>query len=218
MKLKHRCVIFDLDGTLVDTLGDIAASMNRSLKLHLFPELRTEEYKEKVGWGIRRLAYLSLPESARKDETVAAVAADAARFYAENPLGHSRPYPGIPALLGALRQMKVKAAVITNKPDPAAQLIIGGLFPQDTFCHVQGEITGRPRKPDPACVWDLMVELNLNPADVIIAGDSEVDIETALASGCYPLGVAWGYRSREIIIDAGARRVIEKPEELLDLF
>ena len=215
--MKHKGVIFDLDGTLVDTLGDIAASMNRALNLRGFPEHAAEDYRDKVGWGIKRLAYLILPEEARQEETVAQVAADASRFYAEVPLVYSRPYPGIPELVAVLRQKKIKTAVLTNKPDPTAQKVIAGLFPAFSFNCVQGEISGKPRKPDPTCVWDLLVDLDLTPANVVFIGDSEVDMEIAAASGCYALGVSWGYRSRETIANAGARRIIEKPEELLEL-
>lgn len=216
MKQKHSGVIFDLDGTLVDTLGDIAASMNRSLKLHGFPELPAEEYREKVGWGIEHLAFLALPEEARQDKLAVMVAADASGFYAETPLVYSRPYPGIPELIGALRQKKIKTAVLTNKPDLTAQKVISGLFQAGSFDYVQGEVTGDKRKPDPACVWELLVELDLTPASVVIAGDSEIDMKTALDSGCFAIGVSWGYRSRETLIRAGARHIIEDPLELLD--
>jgi len=218
MKLKHRGVIFDLDGTLIDTLEDIAFSMNRALKLHGFPELPAEQYRERVGWGIKQLAYLCLGEDVRNDETAAMIASDASRFYAEAPLVHTLPYPGIIELVNALRQKKVKTAVLTNKPDPVAQKVIAGLFPQGSFDAVRGEISGRPRKPDPASVWELAVELDLAPAEIIFAGDSEIDIETGLNSGCFALGVSWGYRSIETINKAGARRIIEKPEELLEFF
>ena len=215
---KHRGVIFDLDGTLVDTLEDIAASMNMALKLHGFPELPTPEYREKVGSGIRRLAFLSLPEDAREEETASLVAADAARFYAENPLTFSKAYPGVLELPRMLAQKKIKAAVLTNKPDPVAQKVISGLFPPAAFTIIQGEIFGRPRKPDPACVWEILVELSMTPSDIVFAGDSEIDMETAVLSGCYALGVSWGYRTREQIAQAGAKRIIEKPEEILDFF
>ena len=218
MKQKHKGVIFDLDGTLVDTLGDIAASMNQVLKLHGFPELPAGEYAEKVGWGIKRLAFLALPEGARSEETAALLGTEAAGCYAETPLAYSKPYPGIPELVSALVQKKIKTAVLTNKPDPVAQKVMAGLFPRGSFNVVQGEIFGKPRKPDPACVWELLVELDLTPADIILVGDSEIDMEIAIASGCFPLGVSWGYRSRELIEKAGARRIIDRPEELLDLF
>jgi phosphoglycolate phosphatase len=218
MRLKHTGVIFDLDGTLVDTLGDIAASMNRALKLRGFPELPAGEYRDKVGWGIRRLAFLALPAEARGEELAALLAAEAAGFYAETPLAYSLPYPGVPELLGALKRKKVRIAALTNKPDVVAQKVIAGLFPPGSFDIVQGEIPGKPRKPDPACVWELLVEMDRTPSDVVFAGDSEVDMETAVASGCFPLGVSWGYRSVETVLNAGARRIAEAPEELLDYF
>jgi phosphoglycolate phosphatase len=217
MKLKYSGVIFDLDGTLVDTIEDIASSMNRALKLRGYPELPAGEYREKVGWGINRLAFLSLPEEERREETAAMVAADAARFYAEAPLVHSRLYPEIPELIAELKKHRIKIAVLTNKPDPVAQKVITGLFPFSSFDSVQGETSGGNRKPNPDCVWELLVGLNLTPARIIFAGDSEIDMETAVNSGCFPLGVSWGYRSRETIINAGARRIIDSPLELMEL-
>ena len=218
MKAKYTGVIFDLDGTLVDTLGDIAASMNYALKAEGFPELPAEEYRDKVGWGIKRLAYLALPGEARQEETAARIALCAAEFYAEHPLVYSRAYPGTLELIAGLGRKKIKTAVLTNKPDSAAQMVIGGLFPPGSFSIVQGEISGKPRKPDPACVWELLIELDLTPANVIFMGDSEIDMEIAVSSGCFPLGVDWGYRSSETITNAGARRIIREPGELLDFF
>jgi len=217
MKQKYSGVIFDMDGTIVDTLGDIAASMNRALKKMGFPELPIEAYLDKVGWGMERLAFLSLPEEERQNETPFRLAEQALLFYAEAPLVYTRPYPGIPELISALRQRKIKIAVLTNKPDPVAQKVAAGLFPSGSFDRVQGGAAGKALKPDPASVWELLVELDLTPADTIFAGDSEVDIKTAVSSGCFPLGVTWGYRSRETITKAGARLIIEKPEELLQL-
>jgi len=217
MKRNYKGVIFDLDGTLVDTLADIASGMNRALDKRGFPALPVENYRSKVGWGINRLAFLALPEAAREARTVDAVASDASAFYAEAPLVHSRPYPGVIELVTALRGRKLKTAIITNKPDAIAQRLIAGLFPPASFDIILGETPGRPRKPDPACVWELLVDLDLTPANIIFAGDSEVDIETALTSGCFPLGVSWGYRSRETILHAGAKRLIERPIDLLEL-
>ena len=217
MKPKYKGVIFDLDGTLVDTLLDIAAAMNSALKKRGFPELPVEDYREKVGWGIRRLAFLCLPEAARTPETAELLAADAAGFYASSPLVHSRPYPGIPELIQFLSARKIKTAVLTNKPDAVAQKVIAGLFPSAAFDIVRGETFDKPRKPDPACVWELLVELDLVPSSVIFTGDSEIDMETALSSGCFALGVSWGYRSTGIIMKAGAKHIIERPQELLEL-
>ncbi|MDR2742387.1 MAG: HAD family hydrolase [Treponema sp.] len=216
--MKFTCVIFDLDGTLVDTLDDIARSMNRALEANGFPSADREAYASMVGWGIKRLASLALPPEAGRDEkTVEAVAACAVRFYAEEPLVHSRPYPGVPELLGELKRRRVKTAVLTNKPDPVARLVIGGLFPPGYFDILQGEIPGRPRKPDPASLWEILMELGRTPRDTIFAGDSEVDMETARAAECLALGVSWGFRSREALEKAGARRIIDSPGELLSL-
>ena len=218
MKLKYKGVIFDLDGTLVDTLEDIAASMNKALLKRGFPELPAAEYRDKIGWGIKRLAFLSLPIEARCEEISVALAHDAANFYAENPIVYSRPYPGITELINELKQKKIKTAVLSNKPDAAAQKVITGLFQPASFDLVQGELEGRMRKPDPSSVWELLVDIDITPKDVIFMGDSEIDMETAVSSGCYALGVSWGYRSIETIIAAGAKRIIETPKDLLKLF
>jgi phosphoglycolate phosphatase len=217
-KAHYKAVIFDCDGTLVDTLRDIAASMNRALEAVGYLPLPERAYTDKVGWGIGRLASLCLPDNMEnKEEKAAAVAATASRMYAEAPLVYTKAYAGIPELLGELRERKIKTAVITNKPDPIARLIIEGLFPPDSFDLIRGDLPGRPKKPDPAGVWDMLAELNLTPGDCLFAGDSEVDMETALQSGCFPLGVTWGYRPVAVIEKAGAKRVIHKPEELLEL-
>jgi phosphoglycolate phosphatase len=215
--MKFTCVIFDLDGTLVDTLDDIAGGMNRALEHHGFPPAAREAYRDMVGWGIKRLAFLALPPDKRDEKTVETVAADAVRFYAEAPLVHSRPYPGILELTAELRRRHVKTAVLTNKPDPVAQMVIGGLFPPLTFDLVLGDSPGRPRKPDPVAVWAILMELDRTPRDTLFAGDSEVDIETARAAECHALGVSWGFRKREVLEKAGARRIIDRPGELLDL-
>jgi phosphoglycolate phosphatase len=215
--MKFRCVIFDLDGTLVDTLGDIAAAMNKALKAADLPELATEEYRGKVGWGIRRLAYLSMPEDKRDEKRAEELAAASARFYAESPLAVSRPYPGMSEAVAELKRRKIKTAVLTNKPDPVAQLVIAGLFPALSFDMVIGERKGAKRKPDPATAWEIILGLGLTPRDTIFVGDSEIDMETALAADCHALAVSWGYRPRELLVQAGAQRVIDKPEELVAL-
>jgi phosphoglycolate phosphatase len=170
-----------------------------------------------VGWGIKRLAFLALPPAARDEKTAEEVAADAVRFYAEAPLVYSRPYPGIPELVAELRRKRIKAAVLTNKPDPVAQLVIEGLFPPHSGDIVQGDLPGRPRKPDPASTWEILMQLDSTPRNTIFAGDSEIDMETARAAECHALGVSWGFRSREVLEKAGAQRIINSPRELLGL-
>jgi phosphoglycolate phosphatase len=215
--MKFTCVIFDLDGTLVNTLDDIARSMNKALEVQGFPAVPEDDYRDIVGWGIKRLAFLALPPEARNEKTAETVAGYAARFYAEEPLVHSKPYPGIPEMVAELRRRRVKTAVLTNKPDPVARLVIDGLFPPFSFDAVLGDKPGRPRKPDPASAWEILMELGRTPRDTILTGDSEIDIETARAAECHALGVSWGFRSREVLEKAGAQRIIDSPEELLSL-
>ena len=210
-------VIFDCDGTLVDTLEDIAAAMNRSLYLHGFPSIPLEKYPAMVGWGIVKLAQLALPEEAQTDETIRAVAADAVRIYNEQPLIKTKPYPGMRELAAELKNRKIKTAVLSNKPEPVLTQVIEGLFPAGTFNAIRGERPGGGRKPDPALVWDLLAEMDLSPHNVLFMGDSEIDIETARNAGCFPLGVTWGYRTREELEAAGAARIIDKPEEVWDI-
>ena len=216
--MKYSCIVFDCDGTLVDTLEDIAAAMNQSLVFHGFPAVPLEQYRDMVGWGIVRLAVLALPEAARTEETVQKVAGNAARIYGEQPLVKSKPYPGIPELAAALRrEKKMKLAVLSNKPDPVLRQVIAGLFPPETFDAVYGDRPGQPRKPDASLVWELLVSLDREPRDTLFVGDSEIDMETARNSGCYPLGVSWGFRPRTTLEAAGAARIIDRPDEVWEL-
>ena len=221
--MKYRCIIFDCDGTLLDTLEDIAAAMNQSLIQHGFPAVPLEKYRDMVGWGIIRLAELALPQEGRAEETIQAVGNCAQRFMDEQAADKylARPYPGIRELLtglSGLRQArKISTAVFSNKPDSALCPLIDDIFGPHTFDIVCGLRPGMAPKPDPQTVWELLAEMGKNPGDTIFMGDSEIDIETAKNSGCYPLGVSWGFRSRPTLETAGAARIIDRPEEIWEL-
>jgi phosphoglycolate phosphatase len=215
--MKYRCVLFDLDGTLVDTIEDIAAAMNRALEHHGFPPRPVEQFPGMIGRGIGKLAFDALPDEAKSGETAARVAADAARFYAERPLGCSKPYPGMVELVKTLTGMKVKTAVISNKPDAITRLVVEGLFPAGSFRVIQGEKAGIPRKPDPASVWEILAGIDCTPRDTVLAGDSEVDMETAHNAGCFALGVSWGFRPRRVLEEARAALIVDRPEEIAAL-
>jgi phosphoglycolate phosphatase len=216
VKLKFRCVIFDCDGTLVDTLEDIAAAMNLSLVEHGFPVVPLEKYRDIVGWGIIRLAELALPQEARTKDTIRMVSNYARQLMEEQPFAESlsKPYPGIPELLAELQEKKIKTAVLSNKPDTALRRIITAIFPQHHFNSVWGLRHGAAPKPDPDSVWELLANMGLNPHEAVLMGDSEIDMETARNAGCYPLGVSWGFRSRATLVSSGAARIIDKPSEL----
>jgi phosphoglycolate phosphatase len=215
--MKFRCVIFDLDGTLVDTIDDITTAANHALTKHSFPSQTRETYLQLVGNGWRNLITLSLPEDARDEKTVDAVSADGITYYEAHLVVYTKPYPGIRELTAELRGKRIKTAVLSNKPDSLTQMIIAALFPRDTFDIIQGDRPRIPRKPDPASTWDILTELGFSPRDAIFMGDSEVDMQTAHNADCHALGVSWGFRDRATLEAAGADRIIDEPGELLEL-
>ena len=215
--MKYNCVIFDCDGTLVDTLEDIAAAMNQSLTMHGFPSVPLTDYTAMVGWGIVRLAELALPQEARSNEIIQAVAADAVNIYNEQPLVKTKPYAGMRELLTELKSRKIRTAVLSNKPEPVLIQVIEGLFPAGVFNVIRGERPGEPRKPDPTLVWDILTEIDRSPHNTLFAGDSEIDMESASNAGCYPLGVSWGFRPRSVLENSGAAHIIDRPGELVKL-
>jgi phosphoglycolate phosphatase len=213
--MKFRCAIFDLDGTLVDTLQDIAQAMNQALGLRGYPPVPPGEYAAMIGWGMRRLAFLALPAGARDEKTAQVLAADAARFYAEKPIIYSRAYPGLLAVVVELKRRNIKTAVLTNKPESVAALVVNGLFPSGSFDLIRGDKPGFLHKPDPTAAWEILTELDRTPRETVFMGDSEIDIETAHATDCHALGVSWGYRGRAVLEAVGADRIIDTPEGLL---
>jgi len=216
--MKYRCVIFDCDGTLVDTLEDIASAMNLALVEHGFPVVALEKYRDIVGWGIIRLAELALPQKARKKEIIRLVSNYARQLMEEQPIEKSlaKPYTGIPELLAELQARKIATTVLSNKPDSVLRRIIAALFPQHTFNSVCGLRPDAPPKPDPATVWELLADIGINPHETVLMGDSEIDMETARNAGCYPLGVSWGFRSRATLEASGAASIIDKPGDIFN--
>ena len=210
-------LIFDLDGTLVNTIGDIALSMNRALEAHGFKALPTEAYPPLVGWGIKRLAYNALPEGARFDAMVEAVSYDALDYYAQVPLRYSLPYPGIEALLEKLKQRGYRLAILTNKPNMVAQAVVAGLFPQIPFVLVRGDVAGEPRKPAPALTFNVIARMGATASGTLFVGDSAVDVETAHGVSCPVVGVSWGFRGREELESSGADYIIDHPELLWEI-
>jgi phosphoglycolate phosphatase len=170
-----------------------------------------------VGNGLRRLAFLALPEEARDDKTVDAVFKDLVQYYADHPVVHSKVYPGIRDLLTVLREKQVKLAILSNKTDSLVQTIIKKLFPLNMFDLIRGELSGIPRKPNPSSTWDILAELDVTPKNSLFVGDSENDILTAQRADCPDIGVSWGFRGRKLLQEAGANRIIDSPWDLLDI-
>ena len=215
--MRHSCVIFDCDGILVDKQEDIAAATNMALALRGFPAVPVEDFRTMMGRGVLKLAFLALPPDARTEENIRAIAEDSHRFYYEEPVKRSKPYPGMEELIARLKAKKIKIAVLSNKPAEVLYRVIENLFPSGSFDAVHGGQNEGGLKPDPSVVWDLLVELNRSPHETIFAGNTENDMEMARSAGCYPMGVSWGFRTREELEQAGAASVIDSPDQIWKL-
>ncbi|GAB1481773.1 HAD family hydrolase [Treponema sp.] len=207
-----NCVVFDLDGTLVNTIDDIASSVNKALALHNLPLPAPHAYPKMVGWGLRRLVEQTL--ASPTDDLIDAICADSLLFYQEEPASRSFAYPGIKAVLQTLLEKDIKTAVLTNKPDSVACLVIAKIFPQHPFLSVRGDRAGAAKKPDKALSLELLAEIGCSPEETLFVGDSGVDVETAHNVGCPVIGVSWGFRPRLELEEAGADRIVDTAQAL----
>jgi len=215
--MKFRAVIFDLDGTLLDTIQDIADSMNTVLKKLGFPTYKTEDYYYFVGEGMDVLCKKVIPESHNTPDLVKKCVEMMKIEYQKNWLNNTKPYPGIPELLTELEKIKMKIAVHSNKPDEFTKLYIQRLLPQINFSIVIGANPFLPKKPAPDGAIYIARELGIPPEEFIYLGDSAIDIKTALSAGMYPVGALWGFRTADELIASGARKLINRPDELLEI-
>lgn len=213
-ELRVDALIFDLDGTLVDTLDDIADSLNRVLAARGLPVHARAAVRRMVGGGAGRLVRDALPEHAR--ETAAALFDDYRRDYLANLVVRSAPYPGVIGLLGSLASAGVPMCVLSNKPHAPTQQLISTLFPATPFVEVVGERPGRPRKPDPTVALELASSMKVAPERCALVGDSSADIGAALAAGMRAFAVTWGFRDADELQADGAHALIERAEQLLD--
>ncbi len=211
-----KAVIFDLDGTLLNTIDDLGDSVNYVLKKHNYPTFSIEEYKYKVGNGMRKLIERSLPENKLNDETIEQVLAEFMAYYSEHKMDKTAPYDNIEQLLKTLKQKGVKTAVVTNKAHISAKPLMDEVFP-DLFDAVIGQKEGVPTKPDPTSVFAVMKELGVSADECLYLGDSGVDMQTAKNAGIFGIGVLWGFRKADELIENGAKKLIGKPQELLEL-
>ncbi|HKA86666.1 MAG TPA: HAD family hydrolase [Haliangiales bacterium] len=205
-----NAIIFDLDGTLVDSLADIAAAMNHALRSVGMPPHPLARYREIIGDGVRKLAERALPPG--RADLVDKILAVYRPYYDGHALDATRPYPGIPELVAAVR---VPMAVLSNKPDEPTRAIVDALFPGAPFRVVAGERPSTPRKPNPAGALAVAAALGVAPESCLFVGDSRTDMRTAVAAGMTPIGVAWGFRPPDELRDAGARAIVAAPAEIL---
>lgn len=214
--MNTELVIFDLDGTLLDTIGDLAVACNAVLAVRGLPQHSYEEYCHFVGNGILRLVERALPEPLRSPENVALVRADFVRYYTEHIDTYTKPYPGIPELLSELTRRGIRVAVASNKFQAGTEKLVRLFFPEIPFAAVFGQRPDVPLKPDPAVVEEILACTGVPRERVLYVGDSGVDMETARAAGVRSAGVTWGFRDREELVAAGAGRLVDRAAELLE--
>ncbi len=212
-----RLVIFDLDGTLLNTLGGIASACNRMLEEYGFKTWSYDDYKKFVGNGTRKLVERSLPADRLGDEKFVEQAKELyLRIYRANLTCETAPYEGIPELLASLRQRGVMTAVASNKFDDGTKHLIAHFFAGVDFAAVEGQKEGVPVKPDPRIVHDILAKTEVKVEDILYVGDTSVDMLTATNAGAESVGVTWGFRDRAELETSGAKHIVDTPQEILE--
>jgi phosphoglycolate phosphatase len=209
-----RAALFDLDGTLINTLDDIADSANYALVQRGYAVHDVGAYRYFVGNGAANLMRRILPEDRRTPEEIEILLGIYAPYYLEHSLDKSRPYDGITALLDELKGNGVRIAVVSNKPDDQTQFTLSKLFPPETFDFAVGSRDDFPLKPDPTSTLFVLKTLGVRPNEAVFVGDTGVDMRTAHGAGCLAVGVTWGFRDETELRENGAELVINEPNEL----
>lgn len=203
-------MVFDLDGTLVDSLADIASAVNSTLAAHGREPHPLPSYNAMVGWGLRQLLVTASSSKPFDEKELDQAHREVVALYHARPVAHTRVYDGIRELVGGLGG--VPLAVLTNKEEPVARQVVGTLFP-GSFRVVLGSRPDRASKPDPAALLTLLGEWGIAPAECAFLGDSDVDMRTAVNAGAVACGAAWGYRGAAELRGAGAAAVFAHPED-----
>lgn len=212
-----RLVIFDLDGTLLNTIADLANSTNHALNQLGYPTHEPEEYNFMVGNGINKLFERALPEGEKTEENVLRVRREFIPYYDQHNADESRPYPGIPELLETLQTKGIQLAVASNKYQAATEKLIAHYFPNIRFIAVFGQRDGVNVKPDPAIVEDILRISGTPKKEVLYVGDSGVDMQTARNAGVTACGVTWGFRPLAELESFNPRYIIDVPQLISNL-
>lgn len=215
-KIMYKVCIFDLDGTLTDSLESLTFSVNETLREMKLPEITSEQCRSFVGNGARYLMEKAITVSGRThlkrlDEAMERYG----RIFDANCTYHVIPYPGILAMLEEMEQKKIALAVLSNKPHRQAVHVVEEIFGKGRFQIIQGQKDNVPRKPDPAAALWIADMLHVTPEETVYIGDSEVDVATGKAAGMLTIGVSWGFRKRHVLEEAGAEYIADVPEEIM---
>jgi len=212
-----KLVIFDLDGTLLNTIEDLGHAANYALEKNGLPTHTIASYPFFVGNGVRRLITRVLPEDNRTPAIIDTLLKDFREFYDVHCCDCTKPYAGIPELLRDLRDQDVKVAVASNKYDAAVQKIINHYFGDIDFVAIQGQVDGVNVKPDPSIVFGILAKAQVPKSEVLYVGDSGVDMETARRACIDSVGVTWGFRPEKELVEYYAGTIVHQPNVILDL-
>ncbi len=215
--MKSKAIIFDLDGTLLDTLEDIADSVNQVLAVKGFPPHARDKYRTFIGDGSKMLVTRALPPEHRDEKTVSDALAGFFRQYDDAYDKKSRVYDGVPELLDELSCLEIKTAILSNKRHDLTVKCVKHFFGQWHFDAVFGLREFVPKKPHPAGALEIAARLSIHPNKIKYLGDSGTDMQTALAAEMFPVGVLWGMRSGEELLESGAKALLHHPLEVLAL-
>lgn len=215
--MVFSAVIFDLDGTLLDTLTDIGDAANRVLDALGYPQHSLDDYRQFVGSGVRVLFGRALSEDAADEATVTRCAERFQVEYARHWNVATRPYDGVAEMLDQVRRRNLKMAVLSNKPDGFTKRCVEYYLAAWPLDPVLGQREGIPRKPDPAGALEILDHWQIPPQQCLYLGDSDIDMQTATAAGVLPIGATWGFRTADELIRNGARHLIHQPAELIAL-
>lgn len=215
-KMMYKACIFDLDGTLTDTLESLTFSVNETLKEMQLPEITMQQCREFVGNGARVLMEKAISVSGEGNRSRLNEAMEIyGRIFDANCTYHVIPYSGILSMLDELSHLGMAVAVLTNKPHLQAVHVVEHIFGKERFQIVQGQRDDMPRKPNPTMALQIAEQLHVTPDETVYIGDSEVDVATGIAAGMLTIGVSWGFRERQILEDAGAKYIADSPEEIV---
>ncbi|MEE8430546.1 MAG: HAD family hydrolase [Candidatus Desulfatibia sp.] len=215
--MKYEAVLFDLDGTLIDTVDDIGDAANRVLSNRGFPIHPISTYYQFIGEGVKVLFTRALPQEKRNEDLINTCLKEFVEDYRRNYDVKSKPYDGIPEMLNALNARGLKLAILSNKPDPLTKDCVTSLLSNWDFGVVFGQRDSVPRKPSPQAALEIAEKLSISPSDFLYLGDTAIDMKTAVSAGMFPVGVAWGFRPVKELKENGAHVIIDKPIQLLDL-
>ncbi|HEY9062916.1 MAG TPA: HAD family hydrolase [Pseudobacteroides sp.] len=215
--MSHKAVLFDLDGTLLDTIADIANAMNYALLANGFPVYTIEEYKYLVGEGVYNLAKKALPENMQNEKAINNLVSQMKERYEKHWGDNTLPYEGIPEMLDFLTAKGHKLCVLSNKPHIFTQKIVEKFLNKWHFDVVFGERPSIPIKPDPIGALEICSIIGIHPKDFLYLGDTAVDMQTANNAGMYAVGVTWGFRKADELLKSGAKQIVHHPMEFIKL-